>query len=103
MEGQWHEHGPQDWNDLAQALQGHMAQALALRLMSESGPGIDAQGIAQELRDVLNRMQIDHIKALETEAIADSKTDPAALQRYRELQVRRARLEKMQSEGIIQS
>lgn len=101
MEGQWHEHGAQSWDQLAQALQGHMAQALALKLMSESGPGIEAQGIAQELRDVLNRMQIDHIKALETEAIADSKTDPAALQRYRELQAKRARLEKIQSEGII--
>ena len=103
MEGQWHEHGPQPWAELSLALQGHQAQALALKLMSENIPGMEAEGIAHELRDVLNRMQIEHIKVLETSAIAESKSDPAAFQRYRELQARRAQLEKTQSEGIIQT
>lgn len=101
LEGQWHESGAQAWDQLSQALEGHMSQALALQLMAGHGPGMEEEGIAQELRDVLNRMLIDHIKELETLAISEAKTDPTALQRYRDLQGRRAKLERTQSEGII--
>ncbi len=38
-------------------------------------------------------MLIDRIKEQETEAIAASAHDPSALQRYRELQLRRKQLE----------
>jgi DNA primase len=47
----------------------------------------------QELRSLLNRMHIDRLKELETEAIAAAKADPSALQRYRDLQTRRRKLE----------
>jgi DNA primase len=69
-----------------------------------SGPAIPVQPeseSAPELRDLLNRMLIDRLKAQETEAIEASKADPQALLRYRELQSRRLQLEKLQSEAII--
>ncbi|MDT8991214.1 DNA primase [Curvibacter sp. APW13] len=46
-----------------------------------------------ELRDVLNRMLVDRLKELETQAIASAGQDPQALPRYRELQMRRRQLE----------
>jgi len=59
-----------------------------------AGSSGDAAGeSAPELRDLLNRMLIDRIKEQETQAIADSTSDPAALARYRELHTRRLQLE----------
>ncbi len=103
MEAQWQENGAQDWEALAPGLNGHAAQALALRLMTDATQATDIQETEQELRDLLNRMLIDRIKEQETQAIEASKADPGALQRYRELQTRRFALEKAQSEGIIQA
>jgi DNA primase len=102
LEGQMHEHGAMPWEALREGLAGQPGEELALRLMS--GPAIPVQPeseSAPELRDLLNRMLIDRLKALETEAIEASKADPQALQRYRELQTRRLQLEKLQSEAII--
>jgi DNA primase len=94
LEGQLHEHGPLPWELLREALQGHDAQDLVLRLMS--GSAIPAEPSAEsgpELRDLLNRMLIERIKVQETQAIEDSKADPSAIARYRELQTRRRQLE----------
>jgi DNA primase len=52
-----------------------------------------AEEAQAELRDVLNRMLIERIKALETASIATAGQDPKALARYRELQTRRLQLE----------
>ena len=49
--------------------------------------------MTRELRNLLNRMLVERLKAQETEAIHASKADPTALQRYRELQTRRRALE----------
>jgi DNA primase len=90
------------------SLAGSSEEELALRLMS--GPVIPTEPLAEsapELRDLLNRMLVDRIKAQETEAIEASKADPTALKRYQELRIRRVQLmtqlEKTQSDGIIQS
>jgi DNA primase len=102
LEGQMHEHGALPWEALREALTHQPGEELALRLMS--GPAIPVQPeneSAPELRDLLNRMLIDRLKAQETEAIEASKADPQALLRYRELQTRRLQLEKLQSEAII--
>ena len=48
---------------------------------------------ASELRNLLNRMLIERLKQQETQAIQDARTDPSALQRYRELQTRRLQIE----------
>lgn len=94
LEGQLHEHGPVSRGTLRDAIVGHPAEDLALRLMA--GPTVTTEPLAEsgpELRDLLNRMLIDRIKELETEAIAAANHDPSALQRYRELQTRRKQLE----------
>ncbi len=95
LESQLHEHGPQPWGALREGLHEHDSQALALRLMS--GPELTAPEEIHEsnaeLRNLLNRMLVERLKTLETEAIEAAKTDPSALQRYRELQMRRRELE----------
>ncbi len=47
---------------------------------------------AAELRDLLDRLLIEHLKAQETEALASAATDPAAIDRYRMINARRLSL-----------
>nr|WP_315480067.1 DNA primase [uncultured Rhodoferax sp.] len=94
LEGQLHEHGPVSRGTLKDEIVGHPAEDLALRLLA--GPSVASEPMTEsgpELRDLLNRMLIDRIKEQETEAIAASAHDAGALQRYRELQLRRKQLE----------
>jgi DNA primase len=98
LEGQLHEHGPLVWSALREELQELEAQELAVRLMADptlsDGAASDASADSGvELRDLLNRMLVERIKEQETQAIADSTNDPAALVRYRELHARRQQLE----------
>ncbi len=95
LEAQLHEHGPLPWGALSEALQGQAPEALARKLMTGSDLGAtdDAQEARTELRNLLQRMLIEQLKTEETEAIAASALDPAALARYRELQTRRRALE----------
>ncbi len=95
LEAQLHEHGPLPWGALSEALREHPAQPLAQKLMTGSDlAATEDQGEAlAELRNLLKRMLIDQLKTEETEAIAASPLDPAALTRYRELQARRMALE----------
>ncbi len=100
LEGQLHEHGALAWEDLRDALQHHAAQEVVFRLMSGATMATQPpEESAPELRDVLNRMLVDHIKEQETLAIEASKADPAALIRYRELQARRSQLEQASRAG----
>jgi DNA primase len=107
LEGQLHEHGPLTWSALQADLAGNPAQDWATQLMAEVQ--VDAQGTedtATELRDLLNRMLLERIEALQTEAVAAAGTDPTALQRYKDLGERRLQLvkllEKPQSDAIMQ-
>ena len=95
LESQLHEHGPIPWVALREGLQGHESEAFALRLMAgyELGADSDVAEERNELRHLINRMLIEHLKAEETLAIEAAKVDPRALQRYRELQARRLLLE----------
>ena len=95
LEAQWHEHGAQPWAALLAGLEGHPSQAYARALMNDylGAEDIDPQESLQELRALVNRIQIDQLKAQETAAIEAAKTDPAALERYRQLQARRRTLE----------
>jgi DNA primase len=95
VEQQLHDHGPQPWGVMREGLRGHAAEELALRLAA-AGNVIGApegEETADELRHLITRMQIDHLKAQETRAIDAAVGDPAALQRYRLLQARRLALE----------
>ena len=95
LEGQLHEHGAQPWVALREGLRGHASEQIAVRLMSENdiSDKDDSDADSDELRALLNRMLVERLKAQETEAIDAAKSDPTALQRYRELQARRRQLE----------
>ena len=94
LEAQFHEHGVQPWVALRAGLQGHESEAFALKLMAghELGVDADAAEAASELRRLLNLLLIDQLKVEETQALEASKADPSALQRYRELLIRRKAL-----------
>ena len=70
---------------------GETRQAQALTLLQDS---------RAELRDLIHRMLIDHIKVQETEAIHRAGSEPAALQEYRALHHRRKELEALLQSGI---
>ncbi len=98
LEAQIHEHGAMHWGALREAVRGHEGETLALKLMAqEDAPAPpDAQGndpSQTELRQLLNRMLIERINLWMNQAIEASKADPSALQRYRDLQQRKADLE----------
>ncbi|MDO8456341.1 MAG: DNA primase [Burkholderiaceae bacterium] len=99
LEAQLHDHGALPWGALREGLREHALEAVALKLMSEAQPKNEPEAheamreSQQELRALLNRMHIERLKVLETEAIEAAKADPSALQRYRELQLRRQKLE----------
>jgi DNA primase len=94
LDGQFHDHGPLAWGALRDDMHGRDFETLALKLMSgpqAEGPGERGEA-ARELRALLDRMLVDRLKVLETEALAQSATDPLALQRYRALHERRRSL-----------
>ena len=101
LESQLHEHGPQPWVALREGLREHDHEELALRLMSghEFGALDEKEDSSNELRNLLNRLLIERLKQQETDAIQDAKSDPTALQRYRELQARRLKLESAVSQS----
>ncbi len=94
LESQLHEHGPQPWGALREALVGHEHEGLALRLMAEPEvEPVEPSESVRELRALLNRMLVERIKLQETQAIEAAASDPLALERYRALQARRRDLE----------
>jgi len=95
LESQLHEHGPQPWVALREGLREHEGEEVAVRLMTgfEQGDADESGESMTELRNLLNRMLVERLKVQETEAIHAAKADPTALQRYRELQARRLKLE----------
>ncbi len=95
LERQLHEHGPQPWAAAREGLRGHDSEELALRLMgaADMASADDHKDTQEELRNLLRRMLVEDLKAQETQAIEASRTDPLALERYRELQARRRALE----------
>jgi len=95
LEAQLHEHGPLPWGALHDALQEHPSLGLAHKLMTGSDllPTEDHGEALAELRNLLKPMQIEQLKAAETEALGAASTDPQAQQRYRELRDRRLALQ----------
>ena len=99
LDGQLHEHGMQPWAALREGLRGQPFEALAERLMTgpDGGPiedneGAQAADAAKELRNVLDFMLDDLLKARQSEAIATVGSDPLALERYKALETRRLEL-----------
>ena len=95
LEGQLQEHGAQPWAALREALRGTELVALADRLMDQDALGAPegAGDAGDELRRLLDRMLIERLKSEETQMIQAAQTDPSALLRYRDIQLRRRQLE----------
>ena len=94
LEAQMHEHGPQPWAAIREALRGHVHEAFACaqaeQLVSTDESEDPDLG---EIQEVMTRLRIERLKAQESEAIALAQQDPGQLQRYRELQAERKALE----------
>jgi DNA primase len=101
IDSQAHEHGVQPWAALREGLRGQPFEALAVRVMTgpDGGPIGNAEGeqaadAARELRNVLDYMLDDLLKAQQSEAIGAVGSDPHALERYKTLEARRLELRK---------
>ena len=88
------------WAVLRESLHDHACEALAVRLMT--GPHAQTEGsiqeLRQELRGLLNRMLAEQLRLQEQkvmETLTTTPSDPAALQHYRSLKLRRMALEKV--------
>ena len=102
LEAQWHEHGARPWEELQGDLRGHDSAACAERVMTgaHAHTGGELRELRQELRGLLDRMRVDQIRRQQDEAIAQAAHDPAALERYRTLEVqRKALLERLGNAG----
>ena len=98
LEAQRLEHGPQPWAALREGLRGQPFEALAVALHDSAlalGEAADPppQDLHRELRELLRRLRIEHLKVQENEWLARSATDPAALQQYRRVQTERLALQ----------
>ena len=96
LEGQFHEHGVRSWALLREQLAGQVCQAIAEQVMTGAHAQTEGETaeLRTELRGLLNRMVIEHLKQQQDAAIAQAAHDPSALERYRALQLRRVALEK---------
>ena len=94
LEVQFHEHGPLAWAVLRESLREHECEALAVKVMTGSHAQTEGelQELRLELRDLLNRMQIEDIKAQQKLLVLQVDQDPTALERYRALEQRRTAL-----------
>ncbi|WP_296872955.1 DNA primase [Tibeticola sp.] len=99
LDRQFHEHGPLPWGALREDLPDAPWAALAQRLMQSrtelAAPEgeADAAETRAELRGLLDLMLLDHLSALENEAVAQAEADPAALERLRALHERRRHIQ----------
>lgn len=90
LEGQLHDNGPQAWAVLRETLRGHACEATAERVMTGSHAQTegDAAELRGELRDLLNRMLIEHYKQQQKDLVARVTREPEALARYQALEQR---------------
>ena len=83
LESQLHEHGPQPWAALREGLRGHPGENHAATQISQIPEGIE--GDWTEVRSILDQLLKLSRQQEMKELALRAATDPAALQRYREL------------------
>lgn len=95
LEDRLHTHASMNGEELMQALppDSVFSPTVLSTQSASTPPQVSPDEVLTELRDILNRMLIDRIKVLETQAIEAVAQDPQALARYRDLQIRRRQLE----------
>ncbi|RYF07313.1 MAG: DNA primase [Comamonadaceae bacterium] len=94
LEAQFHEQGPMAWAVLREALRDHECESLAERVMTGSHAQTegDEAELRAELRGLLNRMLVESINQQQKILVQAASQDPAALVRYKELEIRRKAL-----------
>ncbi len=102
LEAQFHEHGPLAWAVLRESLREHECEALAVKVMTGSHAQTEGalQELRLELRDLLNRMQIEDIKEQQKLLVLQVAQDPTALERYRALEQKRNALQGMPLKAV---
>jgi DNA primase len=86
LESQLHEHGPQPWAALREALRGHPQETYAVQQLAQIPEGIEADW--DEVRSILRQLgELKRQQALKQLA-EKAASDPAAMQLYRELLAR---------------
>ena len=83
LESQLHEHGPQPWAVLRETLRGHADEHHALTQIAQMLDGVPPEW--DEIRGILNQLLSRKLENEMTALAARAATDPAALQRLREL------------------
>jgi DNA primase len=83
LESQLHEHGPQPWAALREALRGHAHEHHALTQLAQMLDGVESDW--DEIRGILNQLLNLKLESELSDLAARAATDPAAFQRYREL------------------
>ena len=80
---------------LREALREHECEALAVKVMTGAHAQTegDLQELQLELRDLLNRMQIEEINEQLKLLVLQAAQDPTALDRYRALEQKRSVLQ----------
>jgi DNA primase len=78
-----HEHGPQPWAALREGLREHPQETYAVQQVAQIPEGIEpdwdeVRNILQQLGELRRQQELQQLAAL-------AATDPAAMQRYREL------------------
>ncbi|PJI96978.1 DNA primase [Acidovorax sp. 69] len=95
LEALFHEQGPLAWAVLRESLRDHECETLAVKVMTGSHAQTegDLQELRLELRDLLNRMQVEDIKEQQKLLVLQVAQDPSALERYRALEQKRNALQ----------
>jgi DNA primase len=92
LERQMAEHGPQPWAALEQALQGDAFGETVARLIPPAV--LEDEMSFDDLRRVLNSMQMEQLKLAQRELIGRFATEPSARQRWLEIKARLDNLSK---------
>lgn len=83
LDSQHHDHGPQPWDALRQALQGHVHEEFALAEMAKVPPGVESD--PAELADILAKER-QRLRSEEMQRLAvAAPSDPEAFARYKAL------------------
>jgi DNA primase len=83
LDSQHHDHGPQPWSALRQALQGHVHEQYMLTEMAKVPPEIESD--AAELADILAKEKLRRRQEEMQRLAALAPTDPEAFARYKAL------------------
>ena len=91
LESQLHEHGPQPWAALREGLRGHAHEHYAVAQLAQIPEGVESDW--DEMRAILRQLMDLRLDREKSDLAARAATDPAALQRLREL-IEQSRLQK---------